>query len=407
MSNDQKNLRSASASDIKCKNCRKKFSAKCNDAICCESCAEWWHGACAGIDPNDLPVLAKYTNVHWHCSQFESLSSAKDPRMLLNLMEETKNSQTEAANERKTQTDMVSEIKQHLLELNPVVAELGRKDLSFSEALKTNLSFSDKPKTTEGVDVPKKDPNKILIASSTNRFRDSIEIKKEFARLFPLKRLVFAFNTARGNIHLEFLTVEEADEVFNNWQPHFLGQNSVIRKASTQEKINKAEIIRHVPTDKTETQIETDLAFNFNVKASRFVKKDGTVLGTVKLIFETSQDQEKVTTDGIFLDNIFYRAQPFVQQGIKNVRCFKCQKFGHISANCKSETSCGYFSGRHTFKECPNKDENPQCANCKSNHSTDSLQCTIYLKQAIAVDNSRGMPLPLALKKQIADNHDQ
>ena len=129
--------------------------------------------------------------------------------------------------------------------------------------------------------------------------------------------MVFAFNTARGNIHLEFLTVEEADEVFNNWQPHFLGQNSVIRKASTQEKINKAEVIRHVPTEKTETQIETDLAFNFKVKASRFVKKDGTVLGTVKLIFETSQDQEKVTTDGIFLDNIFYRAQPFVQQGIK------------------------------------------------------------------------------------------
>ena len=39
-------------------------------------------------------------------------------------MEEIKNSQTEAANERKTQTDMVSEIKQHLLELKPVVAVL-------------------------------------------------------------------------------------------------------------------------------------------------------------------------------------------------------------------------------------------------------------------------------------------
>ena len=283
--------------------------------------------------------------------------------MLLNLMKEIKNSQTEAANESKAQNDMVSKIKQHFLENKPVVAVPGRKDLSFSEALKINLSFSDKPKTTEGVDVPKRDPNKILIASSTNRFRDSIEIRKEFAKLFPLKRLVFAFNTARGNIHQEFLTVEEADEVFNNWQPHFFGQNSVIRKASTQEKIKKAVIIRHVTTDKTETQIETDLAFNFKVKASQFVKKDGTVLGTMKLIFETNQDQEIVTTDGIFLDNIFYRAQPFVQQGIKIVRCFKCQKFGHVSANCKSETSCGYCSGRHTFKECPNKDENPLCAN--------------------------------------------
>ena len=80
---------------------------------------------------------------------------------------------------------MVSEIKQHLLEIKPVVAKPGRKDLSISEGLKTNLSFSDKSKTTEGVDVPKRDPNKIMIASSTDRFRDSIEIKKEFARIFP------------------------------------------------------------------------------------------------------------------------------------------------------------------------------------------------------------------------------
>ena len=80
--------------------------------------------------------------------------------MLFNLMEEIKNAQTEAANERKTETDMVSEIKQQLLELKPVVAEPGRKDLSFSEALKTNLSFSDKPKTTDGVDLPKRDQTK-------------------------------------------------------------------------------------------------------------------------------------------------------------------------------------------------------------------------------------------------------
>ena len=80
--------------------------------------------------------------------------------MLFNLMEEIKNAQTEAANERKTETDMVSEIKQQLLELKPVVAEPGRKDLSFSEALKTNLSFSHKPKTTDGVDLPKRDQTK-------------------------------------------------------------------------------------------------------------------------------------------------------------------------------------------------------------------------------------------------------
>ena len=50
--------------------------------------------------------------------------------------------------------------------------------------------------------TPQRNLEHILIASSTFNFKDSVQIKKEFAKHFPLKRLIHAFNTTRGNVHL-------------------------------------------------------------------------------------------------------------------------------------------------------------------------------------------------------------
>ena len=71
--------------------------------------------------------------------------------------------------------------------------------------------------------VPQGNPEHLLIASSTFNFRGSIRIKKEFAKHFPSKRSINAFNKTRGNVHLEFVSKEEADEVFENWKPEFIG----------------------------------------------------------------------------------------------------------------------------------------------------------------------------------------
>ena len=54
--------------------------------------------------------------------------------------------------------------------------------------------------------TPQRNPEHILIASSTFNFKDIIQIKKEFAKHFPLKRLIHAFNTTRGKAHLEFVS---------------------------------------------------------------------------------------------------------------------------------------------------------------------------------------------------------
>ena len=174
-------------------------------------------------------------------------------------------------------------------------------------------------------------------------------IKKEFANYFPLKRLVHAFNTARGNIHLQFMSPEEASEVLNRWNENCFVEKTQIRKANQPERPLRAVLIRDVPTELSEQDIIDFIEETYpDSTATRFVKKDRTPLGAVKIVFKSGQLHEKALNEGIFVDNIYYRTQKFIQTGIKIIRCFKCQKFGHISMNCKSDIACGHCTGIHS-----------------------------------------------------------
>ena len=180
-----------------------------------------------------------------------------------------------------------------------------------------------------------RNPEHILIASSTFNFKDSVQIKKEFAEHFPLKRLIDAFNTIRGNVHLEFASKEEADEVFEKWKPDFLGDSTKIRRTLSTEKPNRAVIIKKVPLDVNDEMIQSCFDTQFkDAKATRFIKRDSTKLGTVKNLLKSENDLGKAPHQGLFIDSIYYKTKPFVQNGIPIIRCFKCQKFGHISAKC-------------------------------------------------------------------------
>lgn len=62
-------------------------------------------------------------------------------------------------------------------------------------------------------------------------------------------------------------------------------------------------------------------------------------------------------------------------------QCYKCQSFGHVSANCYKKPKCVKCAGEHNTKECPQK-ENPvlRCANCGENHVASHRKCKVYVK---------------------------
>ena len=100
--------------------------------------------------------------------------------------------------------------------------------------------------------------------------------------------MIVAFNTARGNIHLEFLNSQEADEVFSNWKADYLGTKTSIRKASARGEQRNA-VIKGVPKEIEEVHITEILRKKYpGIYVKRFVKADGTILQTVKLTFSQS-----------------------------------------------------------------------------------------------------------------------
>ena len=60
-------------------------------------------------------------------------------------------------------------------------------------------------------------------------------------------------------------------------------------------------------------------------------------------------------------------------------RCFTCQRFWHISNQCRSSRSiCEFCSEHHRTDSCPNKLRSAFCSNCCGDHVASSRECPTY-----------------------------
>lgn len=75
-----------------------------------------------------------------------------------------------------------------------------------------------------------------------------------------------------------------------------------------------------------------------------------------------------------------------VEDHIQLMRCFKCLKIGHLAKHCRSEQACAHCASGHDIKDCPNKQQSPDCVLCKNarvapelrKHLGTSKNCPIY-----------------------------
>ena len=245
-------------------------------------------------------------------------------------------------------------------------------------------------------------PRKILLIKTNQELRDSIEIKKVFASIYPNKKLLYAFITARGSIHLESTTPKEAECVLRGWRAEFFGGDSSARRASDRNEQHSA-VIRGFPLEVSNSDMTSALTDNFpGDRIIRFVKSDGKSLQTVKLTFPSKAEFDKATTDGIFIDNLYYQPVELIQQGIRIIRCYRCQKVGHVSSNCHSKVSCKHCSGEDSIDNCSGI-QPARCTNCSGSHEVDSLDCPTYIKQVQRVHEARGPQAP-TLRNPVSKN---
>ena len=138
-------------------------------------------------------------------------------------------------------------------------------------------------------------------------------------------------------------------------------------------------IIRNVPITLCENEIleilkpqKVKYVKRFQLKPKDYEKTNEMQSSTTVLLHFTCSDlPEKVV-----IGYMSFKTQIYIP---KPLRCFKCNRFGHVASKCKNKDRCSRCGGEHTWKTCEN---NQKCVNCGGNHSAASKICPKYAKEA-------------------------
>lgn len=133
--------------------------------------------------------------------------------------------------------------------------------------------------------------------------------------------------------------------------------------------------VKHVPLQYTDEQLLEFLKDAGVVSARRQIKyyrqEDGAVtshpLHTVILTFR----DDRPIPGRIYLGFTSHPVEEYLGPAL---RCYNCQRFGHMAKSCRSTRRCKVCSEDHDHKECKSLLQ-PKCANCAGNHAASYSGC--------------------------------
>ena len=124
----------------------------------------------------------------------------------------------------------------------------------------------------------------------------------------------------------------------------------------------------------SEEEIKTELASQGVTEVHRVTIRKGT---------------ERVSTNTLFLTFCNPVLPPVLKVGYLNVRvqlyvpspmrCFKCQKFGHVRDRCSGEEVCGVCCKATHDGPCTDP---AHCANCGGDHPSSSRNCPVWIQES-------------------------
>lgn len=141
-------------------------------------------------------------------------------------------------------------------------------------------------------------------------------------------------------------------------------------------------VIYGVPLGISNNEIMQEINSEVVVEAKRIqvtrnsVKVDSQ---TVVLTFKSQTIPRRVQ-----LGYLSFQVKPYIRPPL---RCFNCQRYGHVAAVCRGRRKCGRCGADHSYGECE-----PQaslcCPNCGEEHSAAYKGCRQYVK-AVEVQRVR------------------
>lgn len=154
-------------------------------------------------------------------------------------------------------------------------------------------------------------------------------------------------------------------------------------------------VITGIPIDMTTERIKKNIS-GAEVKEVRRLQyvKDRERKDSLSVMIHFDEDK---LPERVHLGYMSYMVRPYVPPPL---RCFKCQRFGHVAAVCRGKQRCARCGGEHDYGKCE-QGVNPKCCNCGGEHSAGYGGCQARQK-VLKVQNVRvedGLTYAEALKR--------
>ncbi|KAL1442064.1 hypothetical protein MTO96_008069 [Rhipicephalus appendiculatus] len=242
--------------------------------------------------------------------------------------------------------------------------DLSEEDIDCDDTPFTFVSY--KKKRPEGIPVvfrPSEEGNSFWHVNPNRAASEIVSAAKEKVQSFRVNR--------DGSFSVSVSSVTSAKHLLSMSEVAGLGVKPYI-PASYTRNVGK---IRHVPLQYTEEQL-VDFLKDFGVtsarRQARFKRQeDGAIeshpLRAVILTFREDRPMpERV--------HLGFTSHPVEEYLGPALRCYNCQRFGHLAKNCHSPRRCKICSENHDHSECKSMLQ-PKCANCGGNHTASYSGC--------------------------------
>ena len=121
--------------------------------------------------------------------------------------------------------------------------------------------------------------------------------------------------------------------------------------------------------------VEDDVSEEEIVRAVKEVEEARRFKEGRRAVLVTFKPEIKVLPADVLLGYMVYPVREFVRPPL---RCYKCQRYGHVAAVCRGSRRCGKCGGDHEFAQC--SVNQVKCCNCGGEHITSFRGCSHHAR---------------------------